>query len=322
MIHRELENGILWPVYWLYGSEKLKSKELFLRIKKACFKSDTSAGASLFGSGHFGEENLDGDETTASSIVDAAQSLTLGGGLRLITVRDAHLLKNQDELAPLLGPAGKKEDLNSVCVFFSKDLDGRKKFTKLLLEKAAVVPCEEVPDAQREGWILYLSKRRGIQLSDSMKMTLCSLEPWSLELIDQELEKYSVAQSEEVLLGGTSKSESTEFFIETFFNRDLKSALPCVSYFADEPSVSLPLLGLLGWNVRQLCVYLLDLKNNTRHTKINPFFAERLRVWSGKWSLDEALELQQELADLDFNLKQRPFLPIGLWSQLVIRFLG
>jgi DNA polymerase III delta subunit len=324
-IHRELEQGLIWPVYWLYGSEKLKSRELLVRIRQASLGVEGAekglrpedARISL---GGLNEEVFDGDQTDCVSIVDSAQSLTLGGGIRFITVRDAHLLKNQEELASLLGGPAKRSELASVCVFLSKDLDGRKKFTKVLLDKAAVVPCEEVPEAQRESWVLYLAKRRGLTLSESIRLTLCSLDPWSLELIEQELEKFAIAQTDEVLLGGGSKNSSADFFIESFFNRDLKAALPCVSYFADEPHMALPLLGLLGWNIRQLASFLLDKENGTRNTKLSPFIAERLRYWSPQWSLQEALQLQEELADLDFNLKQKPLLPLGLWTQLVNRF--
>ena len=33
VIQKELEQGVLWPVYWLYGQERMKSRELFKRIR-------------------------------------------------------------------------------------------------------------------------------------------------------------------------------------------------------------------------------------------------------------------------------------------------
>ncbi|MBI2711394.1 MAG: hypothetical protein HYX41_00835 [Bdellovibrio sp.] len=316
-IHRELESGTLWPVYWLYGSEKLKARELFVRIRNACFQSSDARALSF---GGLNEEVLDADQVDCASIVDSAQTLTLGGGLRLITIRDAHLLKNQEALAPLLGPPASRSDLASVCVFFSKDLDGRKKFTKLLLDKAAVVSCEEVPEAQRESWVLYLAKRKGVSLSESLRMTLCSLDPWSLELIDQELEKFNIGQSEDVILGGSSPNRSSDFFIDQFFRRNLHTALPCVSHFAGEPQSALPLLGLLGWNVRQMASLLADQKTGARNTKVSPFILEKLRAWMPFWTLDEVLALQEKLLEVDFNLKQKPYLPLGLWTLLVTQF--
>ena len=328
-VQRELEKGLVWPVYWIYGPEKLKSRELVKRIRNAVSGSSEDSTGLSYKSGNsgnlgWGEEHLVASSTLdAESIVDAACSLTLGGGTKVVIVQDAHLLKKPEPLAALFGPSKKKEDLPSVCILLSKDLDGRKKFSKLLSEKAAVIPCEEVTEDQRESWILYLAKRRKveIELTSHLLMRLCTLDPWSLDIIDQELEKFSVAGLiEDVVLEGSGRVGGMEVFIDQFFQRQLKTAISHVSYFADAPDEALPLLGLLGWNVRQLAVLLSDRENGTRYAKLAPYVEERLRKWSGKWSLNEILILQQELANLDFKMKQTPLLPLGLWSSLVTQF--
>src|SRR5262245_28723502 len=134
-VQREIEEGNLWPVYWLFGQERMKSRELLKRIRKAALGEPANP---------LSEETLEGTETGAHRVVEAAQSPSLDGGTRLVVVRDAHALKDTEGLAPLLGARMPAAQVGSVCVFLSKDLDGRKKFSKLLLEKAAVVPCEEV----------------------------------------------------------------------------------------------------------------------------------------------------------------------------------
>jgi hypothetical protein len=72
----------------------------------------------------------------------------------------------------------------------------------------------------------------------------------------------------------------------------------------------------LAWNVRQLVLFVRD----RSAVKMNPYVAERFSRWSKQWKLEHLLVLQSELAELDFNLKQTPKLPLGLWSDLVIRF--
>ena len=81
-IQKELEQGQLWPVYWLYGQERMKSRELLKRIRRAALgeKPETFCAETL----------IEGTEVDAASIVDSAQSPSLGGGLRFIVVRDAH----------------------------------------------------------------------------------------------------------------------------------------------------------------------------------------------------------------------------------------
>ncbi len=320
-VQKELESGWIWPVYWLYGQERMKSRELLKRIKSAVLGDSPLAG---FG---FGEEVLDGSEVSAVQVVDSAQSLTLGGGLRLVVVRDAQAIKDSDALSVLFGPRSKKEDLTSVCVFLSKDLDGRKKFSKILTEKAAVVSCDAVPEQDREAWIGYLAKRRGLALAPEQVVLLRSLDPWNLDIVDQELEKVALlsqtadaSDSLDALLGSAGGDFKSEDFVEAFFGRDLKKSLEIVETFAESPELALPLLGLLGWNVRYLALVCADREQRTKTAKLSPYLAERFNRWSRGWSLSEVVSLQSALADVDFSIKQTARVPIGLWSNLVITF--
>ena len=174
-IQQELEKGLIWPFYWIYGPESLKSKELIKRIKKAIFGSETVDDSTA----SFSIQSFDASDADVYSILDMAQSPSLLGGIRLILIRDAHLLKSAELLVDLLGPARRLSQLEAVCIAVSKDFDARKKFSKALLEKAAVVACEEIPESQREAWILYLAKRRAVELQPSQVLHLSALDPWS-----------------------------------------------------------------------------------------------------------------------------------------------
>jgi DNA polymerase-3 subunit delta len=318
-VQKELDQGWIWPVYWLHGGERMKARELVKRIRVAALGE---SGGSL----SFNEETLDGNEASSSEVLDAAQSLSLGGGVRFILVREAHALKEADVLAPLLGARCKKSELPHVVIFLSKDLDGRKKFSKLLMEKAACVPCEEIADEDREPWIGYLSKRKGITLTPGQTVTLRSLDPWNLDIIEQELEKLSIfllrgdADSAGALLQGAGSSASTEAFIESFFRRDLASSLTQLEAFVDSPDQALPLLGLLAWNVRHLAIVASDREQGSRNAKLSPFLAERFSRWTRGWSLEEVVRLQQGLAEVDFQIKQTQRLPVGIWTRLVTDF--
>lgn len=328
VVQKELEQGQLWPVYWLYGSERMKARELLKRIRKAVLGEQATkdeAGSGLGLGQTLGEESFDAADAQAASVLDAAQSPALGGGVRFIVVRDAHALKDAEILSPLLGPRVKSgsPELMSVCVFLSKDLDGRKKFSKTLIERAAVVPCEEVPESEREAWVQYLSKRRGVSLDPGLSAILAQLDPWSLDIIDQELEKLSLAGNADVVLGAgeATSGKGGDDFLHAFFSRDLALSLRCVESFSERPDESLPLLGLLAWNVRHLALVLADRKQGTRTVKLSPYIAEKLQAWSKNWGLGEILELQEWLEEVDFGLKQTPLMPLGIWSGLVQRFL-
>lgn len=328
----ELERGQIWPFYWLHGPEKLKSREFLKRIRNALWGEGSDEGGSQASEGVAREvvvkglpreELFEGSEVDGFTVADSLMSPSLFGGVKLAVIRNAHLLKNPEALLELMGPVQnlKKEGIPAVCVCLSKDLDARRKFSKQLVEKAAVIACDEVNEAQKSAWIQYLAKRRKLELPAPVILKLSSLDPWSLEIIDQELEKYSLSDfSSDVILEDATQSPGGEVFLERFFQRDLKNALPLVSHFADSPESALPLLGLFGWNVRQFSVWISDRETGARNSKPSPYTLEQFRRWSPKWNLTDLLELQEELAWIDYNFKQTPLLPLGLWTTLVTRF--
>jgi DNA polymerase III delta subunit len=333
VIQKELESGKLRPVYWFYGTEAMKSRELLKRVRTAVFgsKSTESDAEEGFGGGFAGfsaafrEAVLDGSECETSEVLDAAQSLALGGGGKLVVVKQAHQLKQPEPLLDLCGTEFVKvSDGASVVVFLSKELDQRKKFTKGLLERAACVPCEEIVEGDREAWVGYLAKRKSIQLSPHEVASLRAMDPWSLDGVDRELEKMESATTpadrEAVLLGGAEGAGATEIFVDAFFRRDLKRALPEVRHFADSPEAALPLLGLLSWNTKMLIGLLKDRETGGRETKLGSFLQDRFNQYQRDWTLHEAIALQAALARLDFSAKQTPRDPLGTWTSLVLDY--
>ncbi len=307
-VQAELDQGLIRPFYWIWGPELLKGRELLKRIRKLANSS-------------WGEENLDGVEVDGAEICDLANSLCLGGGVKLVVVRDAHQVKNPEGLADLFGPPVPIANLTSVCVCLAKDLDARKKFSKLLIDQAAVVACEEVAEDQRESWITYLAKREGLTVSPQQARRLASLDPWSLDLIAQELDKLAMAgsDSDSVVQESRGAWDSDEW-VENFFSKNRASTLARVGDLAENLDQALPLLGLLGWQSKQLAGFLADSEFNTNGFKSHPMQMNRLRRWSQSWRLAEVIELQHELFLLDWSFKQTPLMPLGLWSSLVCRF--
>ncbi len=325
-IQKDLEAGRLWPVYWIYGGEAMKSRELVKRIRRSalCLKEESGKETSENNfAAAFNETVLDAQECDVGTVLDAAESLALGGGTRFVLVKQAHLLKQPEALERVLGkPTEKSGTLSSVMVLLSKDLDQRKKFSKTLVEKAAVVECAEIEDQDREPWIQYLAKRKGLILTEKEIALLRVMDPWSLDSVDRELEKLELASSDEraeVLLGGVQVAGGDEF-IEAFFSKNQAAALSMVRSFAEQPEISLPLLGLLSWNVRMLALILKDKQAGTREAKLGSFMQEKFARFARAWSLSEMAELQSGLRAIDFTVKQTSKLPLGAWSELVNRF--
>ena len=311
-IQQELKQGFAWPVYWIYGSERLLIRELVQRLRK-----------SIVGENNWSEERLDGASVSAADVVASAQSIPFGGGIRFVTVREAHLIKEPEAISELFGDRAKFAELPYVCVLISKDLDARRKFSKQLIEKAAVVACEAIPEQQREVWLQYLCGTMGLAFEKIPREALLRSEPWSLEWVESELVKWALADSveqglgDEVVVGGKATSVSSEHFIEAFLeHRNLSRALIWAGRLAKKPEDALPLLGLLTWNVRMMALT----AAKSRSVRLPPFVEAKLMRSLRVWSLEELLRLQSRLSSLDFAIKQTPQEPLALWGVLISEF--
>lgn len=320
-IQKELEAGKVRPVYWIFGPERMKAREILRRIQRAVHQDEKP--------NDFNFEKLDGSEASIDAILDSAQSFSMMGGAKLIVVRNAEDLKVLEPLVDYLKQLPDREpvavsELSSVLVFVSKGFDGRKKTSKAIQENATTVPCEEVLEQEREPWIDYLSKRRGIVLSPEERLVLRGLDPWSLDIVDQELGKIELVASEEnlrsqVLMSGVD-ARAREDFIDALFCRDRTRALKWMHLFSEDMDVQLPILGLISWNLRQLKIQMLEQETQTRSSeKRNPYLQPKLDRWKKHWNRDSLHHFEHGLFGIDFSLKNTRLTGQGLWASLIIQ---
>lgn len=243
-LDREIAENRFWPVVWIYGTEAMKVRETIARLRHALVPTAMNT------------EMFDGAEHGCEDIVHAAQTLGWGSGVRWVGVRNAHLLSAKDVLSlqVLLSNPLKKEDLSSVCVFQSRDLDMRTKWAKILLEQAAVVPCEEIAESDRPAWVAFLIKRMGMDSKTRAQeqALLTQLDPWSLDRVQSELEKWQVHPDAEI--AGLGLTEQGDELLRALMERDRARALQSITSWSEAHARSEggPMfLGLLAWHIRK-----------------------------------------------------------------------
>ena len=319
LIQKELEKQKVRPVYFLFGTERMKARELTRKIQRATLQ-DVEVN-------DFNLEKFDGSEAGIERILDSAQSGSMTGGTKFIVVRNSEEFKNLDALALYLESLPGTEPsapgaFSTVIVFLSKSFDGRKKASKVLSDLAAVVPCEEVKEHEREAWIEFLAKRRGIELGDAERLSLRGLDPWSLDIVDQELSKLELVGDDaslraDSLRAGVSAYAQDEF-IDAIFMRDEKRALRVVHHFSTDLEVQLPFLGLLAWNLRQMKAFLLEQETRTPALeRRNPMLQQKLERWRKSWNRHTIQALEHSLFEVDFSLKNTRLSPSGLWTGMI-----
>jgi DNA polymerase-3 subunit delta len=323
-VQKELDSGKVRPVYFLYGSERMKVRELQRRIQKAALKNEAP--------NDFNFERLDGSEIGIEAVLDSAQSFSMMGGTKMILVRNVEDQKNLDPLAehlknlPFSMPVDPSE-LGSVLVLVSKNFDGRKKASKVISEVAALVDCEEVKEEDREPWIDYLANRRGLKLEPTERLSLRGLEPWSLDIVDQEIAKLELVGEDpvlrsEALMSGISAYARDEF-INHIFTRNLPGALSLVHLFSRDMEVQLPFLGLLSWNLRHLKLFIMEQEMRSRSTeRRNPFLQRNLDRWRRYWTMASIQDFEHALFEIDFSLKNTRSLHLGIWTDALLKATG
>src|SRR5690348_14650075 len=90
-IQRELETGKVRPVYWLYGPEKMKVRELIRRIRRAMGLDEKSEKT-------WSLEILDAADVETAQVLDTCQNLSLDAKTKLVQVNHAELLKDVEVL--------------------------------------------------------------------------------------------------------------------------------------------------------------------------------------------------------------------------------
>ncbi len=340
-VQLDLEKKIIWPVYWLYGPENLKAKELIRRITVTLSQLNFSQPESSEAV-QWQIEKIDASIATESEIVDNARTMSLLGDRKLLMISNAHELSDSEVLEILFDPpvqvkgagaAGGAIDLPVVCIFQAKDLDARKKLSKLVLEKTAAIECAEVPEADRLSWVKYLANRLAIkELPDWVAEKLAVCDPFSLEIVESELQKFSLFQALDQklseteldeLISGKPSSEADEF-AHAFLSRstgNLGRSIELAKAVAKGVDSGIALVGLLAWNIRHLLILKVQSERRLSNSlKLAPFIQQKLSQYLKVWTVDDLCRFQLALSNVDFSLKQTRLDPLGLWSNLCIEF--
>lgn len=252
-LDQELARDRIWPVVWIYGPEPMKARPWLRRFED--FLTEKGRLLPLNRERFEAVQPQSGEPATAAQILDAAQTVAFGGGVRWIEVWDAHKLKDPQLLAPLLREPMSLEnpELTSICVFRAKELDQRTKWAKVLMDKAALFPCDPVLEHERKAWIGLLMKRMGMDtgLRPEAQAQLLWLEPWTLDRVESELEKWRVDAEAEV--AGVGSSDQAEKLVNAILAGRKDVALSLMGRWSEEHAEnegSHLLVGLLAWHLR------------------------------------------------------------------------
>ncbi len=259
------------PLYLIYGrdtkfafdADECLQEEAVGLIKRAVLGED---GDATDGMASFNAHTLYGDEADAAEILSAAQEAPAFAARRFLLVKAADKLSAKDGEA-LMDYLKVPCETTTLVFVTAKKLDGRRKFTQAIKDRAVVVDCGPPLDGQLAAWIRKEAAAQGLQLSDAalgllkeLAASLKDLPGASLHLIRHELEKLaahlppgSTAGADDVeALRGMEAGASVFDLAAALGARDRAKALRILARNLDTGEDPLRILGALAYQYRMI----------------------------------------------------------------------
>jgi len=185
-----------YPLYILEGEKGEPTDRLALERCLACIREKVLGPGASHGET---EETwnltiLSGERVALAEILDAALTLPLFGGQRLVIVRgvseisaagdEAGQKVQVEGLRRMVGP-----EATAVVVLVEPPLDGRLKVHKALRERACVVSCSSPPPQEMPGWLVAEARDKGLELASETSRMLAAIVGTDTSKARQELEK-------------------------------------------------------------------------------------------------------------------------------------
>jgi DNA polymerase III subunit delta len=299
----------IYPLYLLYGDETFLIDEFLSNLEQA------TVGDGLR---DFNFNTFYGGEAEAAQIRDAAETLPMMSPVRLVVVKDAHLLTEKEW--ELLGPLVEEPVPSTALVFVASKIDKRKKHIKRCSEKGVAVEFKRPFDNQIPDWIRALSKKHGLKMSADALDLFHQLVGSNLQDIDAELEKLAQflgskkqAGVDDVLKAVSRVRLDSVFDLTDAIGRnDRARALDCLVNLLDNGQSEIGVLALISRHVRILKLVSDGMKEGlvgqrlSSRAGVSPYFlksyAEQARAWSDR-KIERTFEA---LLDTDRALKSSP----------------
>ena len=245
----QLKKDAVAPLYAVIGDEDLLRDAGLSLIRQAVLGGDGN---------DFNSDVFYGDEAEGSMIVACASEVAVFAARRLVIVKAADKVpaKHVEALLPYL----KAPNDSTTVVFAAAKLDGRLKFTQLLMQTAVVVDCAPLKDSQLMPWIKQEADRLALRLDEEALHLLKEACGGSLYAVRHEMEKLAsyipagraASGADVAALRGTQPGASVFDLATAIGGRRRGAALAILARNLESGEAPLRILGSLAWQYRRL----------------------------------------------------------------------
>jgi DNA polymerase-3 subunit delta len=249
-LERSLRGGRLEPLYLLLGTESN------LRASAARDISDAALSGTLLR--EFNECSFSLLSDAVESAIAAAEQLPMMAERRVVRITDFAKLREADEeiLIRYLGnPVS-----STVMIFIADELDKRKKATKSLLERCAVIEFAPLRDAEAKAWGRTRLKELKVTVDDRVLTEIIRLVGTDTQTLLTELDKLATANTGRITLElvdeliGRSRELSNFELGDHLLAQNRKRALETLHRLLDDGAEPVMLIGLIAGNYHRLAL--------------------------------------------------------------------
>jgi DNA polymerase III subunit delta len=245
-------SGRFKPLYLLLGSES------YLRDAAAHDLTEAVLSGSLVREFNESSFNLLNDSVKAA--IGAAEQLPMMAPQRVVKIRDFARLREADE--EVISRYLDRPVDSTVMIFVADDLDKRKKLTKTLLARCAVVEFKPVQDAQAKTWLRTRLRELKTTADERVLTELIRLAGTDLQTLSSEVDKLAAAalatgqitmELVDALIGHSRELSNFELG-DYLLAGNRRRALETLYRLLDAQAAPVMLVGLIASNYHRLAI--------------------------------------------------------------------
>ncbi len=251
----EARAGNLRPAYLVLGEEAFLAEQVIDALM---------AAASAGGAAGFNVDKMHAAEVSAHAAVAAARTVPMMAKHRFVLLAGIERWESKsggssesfDVLADYVAEAVD----SAVLVLRARKLNGSRRLVRAAKKGGFVVSCDPLAQRELPSWIVRAAKAKGHHLASAVAETLAELLGGELGPVVDALERLSlfVGEGEEITEEALAqlitrvRQETVWALVDALSARKLSRVLEVLADAGRGNDASLPLLGAVGWRVRQL----------------------------------------------------------------------
>ncbi|WP_423407457.1 DNA polymerase III subunit delta [Heyndrickxia sp. MSNUG] len=315
-IWKKISKKQIDSVYLLYGTEAFLINETKqLLIEHVLDDEEKDFNLSVY----------DLEETPIEAALEDAETFPFMGEKRLVILQNPIFLTSEKSKGKVEHNLGKLEEYlsqpapYSIVVFSApyEKLDERKKITKELKRKAAVIEAKKLTEQELVTWVNERATFSGVEIEKDAIELLLSLAGTNLFMLTSEIDKLALYAGEsrsinkEIVDRLTARSLEQNIFtlVDKVVHRNVEGALRIYYDLLKQNEEPIKILSVITGQIRLIYqVKELSRKGYGQQQiagtlKIHPFRVKLAAGQAGSFSDEELMRIIKLLADADYQMK-------------------